>query len=168
MGLRGRLRRLEADAHKDMVFVHLADGGTRIFGTQEALTEVFLAQYGLIVGEPRPSEVLDAVRRATPESRASFEAEYGSIEMGTNIIAPEDEGGWVESRRLLEDGTVETVRHEGGSEEAERIRREARERGPGAGSRKAAAGMAPDPEWSRSLYSAAWTEISAPIEDLSE
>jgi len=131
VGLRDRLKRLEADAQKDMVFVKLEDDGTRIFGAQEVLTEMFLAQYGPIVGDPRPSEVLDAVRRATPESRAAFEAEYGSIEMGANIIAPEDEGGWVEARRLLDDGTTETVHHEGGSEEAERIRREARERGPG-------------------------------------
>ena len=131
VGLRGRIKRLEADAQKDMVFVKLQDGGTRIFGAQEVLTEMFLAQYGLIVGEPRPSEVLEAVRRATPESRAAFEAEYGSFEMGANIIASEDEGGWVEACRLLEDGTMETVRHEGGSVEAERIRREARERGPG-------------------------------------
>jgi hypothetical protein len=31
-----------------------------------------------------------------------------------------------------------------------------------------AAVESPDPEWSRSLYSAAWTEIVAPVEDLSE
>ena len=31
-----------------------------------------------------------------------------------------------------------------------------------------AAAESPDPEWSRSLYSAAWTEIVAPAEDLSE
>ena len=110
MGLRGRIKRLEADVQKDMVFVKLQDGDTRIFGAQEVLTEMFLAQYGLIVGEPRPSEVLEAVRRATPESRAAFETEYGSIEMGANIIASEDEGGSVE---------------------ADRIRREARERGAG-------------------------------------
>ncbi len=131
MGLRDRLKRLEADAQKDMVFVQLEDGGTRIFGAQEVLTEMFLAQYGLIVGKPRPSEVLDAVRRATPESRGAFEAEYGSIEMESRIICPVVDGGWVEVRRLLEDGTIETVRHEGGSEEAERMHREVRERGPG-------------------------------------
>ena len=131
MGLRDRLRRIEQSAHKDMVFVKLEDGGTRIFDAQEVLTEMFLVQYGLIVGEPRPSEVLDAVRRATPESREAFEAEYGSIEMGATIIAPEDEGGWVEIHRLLEDDTISSVRYEGGSEDAERIRREARERGPG-------------------------------------
>ena len=71
------------------------------------------------------------MRRATPESRAAFEAEYGSIEMESRIICPVVDGGWVEVRRLLEDGTVETVRHEGGSEEAERMHREARERGSG-------------------------------------
>ena len=31
-----------------------------------------------------------------------------------------------------------------------------------------AAAESPDPEWSRSLYSAAWTEIVAPVEDFSE
>jgi hypothetical protein len=30
------------------------------------------------------------------------------------------------------------------------------------------AAQSPDPEWSRSLYSAAWTAIVAPVEDLSE
>ena len=131
MGLRDRLRRIEQSAHKDMVFVKLEDGGTRIFDAQEVLTEMFLVQYGLIVGEPRPSEVLDAVRRATSESREAFEAEYGPIAMESRIICPVVDGGWVEVRRLLEDGTVETVRHEGGSEEAKRIRQEARQGGPG-------------------------------------
>jgi hypothetical protein len=31
-----------------------------------------------------------------------------------------------------------------------------------------AAAESPDPEWSRSFYSAAWTAIVAPVEDLSE
>ena len=131
MGIRDQMRRLKREVHKDMVVVRLKDGGTRVFAEMDILTQMFLAQYGLIVGEPRPSEVLDAVRRATPESREAFEAEYGSIEMGATIIAPEDEGGWVEIHRLLEDDTISSVRHEGGSEDAERIRREARERGPG-------------------------------------
>ncbi len=30
-----------------------------------------------------------------------------------------------------------------------------------------AAAESPDPEWSRSFYSAAWTDIGAPVEDLS-
>ena len=31
-----------------------------------------------------------------------------------------------------------------------------------------AAAESPDPEWSRSFYSAAWTDIVVPVEDLSE
>ncbi len=31
-----------------------------------------------------------------------------------------------------------------------------------------AAAESPDPAWNRSFYSAAWTEIVAPVEDLSE
>ena len=31
-----------------------------------------------------------------------------------------------------------------------------------------AVAQSPDPEWSRSLYSAEWTAIVAPVEDLSE
>jgi hypothetical protein len=46
------------------------------------------------------------------------------------IIAGDYQGGWVDEHRLLENGTVETTCHEGGSEEAERIRQEARQGGP--------------------------------------
>src|SRR5215208_7182930 len=73
-----------------------------------------------------------AVRAATKESRAAFEDEYGSIEMVGHIIAADYQGGWVDEHRLQEDGTVETTHYEGGSEETERIRQEARERGPAA------------------------------------
>ena len=31
-----------------------------------------------------------------------------------------------------------------------------------------AAAESPDPEWSRSFYAASWTDIVAPVEDLSE
>ena len=31
-----------------------------------------------------------------------------------------------------------------------------------------AAAESPEPEWSRSFYSAAWTDVVAPLEDLSE
>ncbi len=132
MGLKDQLRRLKQDVQKDMVVVKLKDGGTRVFADMDVLKEMFLCQTKLFSGEARPSEVLDAVRAATPESRAAFEAEYGPIEMLARIIAGAYEGAWVEEHRLLEAGTVESVRHEGGSEEAERIRREAQQRGPGA------------------------------------
>jgi hypothetical protein len=85
----------------------------------------------LFSGESKPSEVLEAVRAATPESRAKFEAEYGPIEMEAKIVAADYQGAWCEVFKLEEDGTVTKVRHEGGTPEAERIREEARRSPPG-------------------------------------
>jgi hypothetical protein len=130
MGLKGRLQRLEQGVQSEGVILRLRDGGLRIFDRMEIAKEMFLSQMDLMLGKARPSEVLDAVRAATPESRAAFEQEQGSIEMVGYIIAADYQGGWVDEHRLLEDGTVETIHYEGGSEEAERIRQEARQRGP--------------------------------------
>jgi hypothetical protein len=130
MGLKGRLRRLEQGARSEGVILRLRDGGLRIFDRMEVSKEMFLTQMELFRGEVRPSEVFDAVRAATPESRTAFEDEYGSIEMVNHVIAADYQGGWVDEYLLLEDGTVETIHHEGGSEEAERIRRETRQGGP--------------------------------------
>jgi hypothetical protein len=130
MGLKGRLRRLEQAAQSEGVILRLRDGGLRVFDRMEVDMEMFLTQTAVMMGEARSSEVLDAVRGATPESRAAFEEEHGSIEMVGHIIAADYQGGWVDEHRLLEDGTVETIHYEGGSEEAERIREEARQRGP--------------------------------------
>src|SRR5215218_10512404 len=127
---RGRLRRLERGAQSESVILRLRDGGLRVFDQMEVAKEMFLTQMDLMLGKARPSEVLDAVRAATPESRAAFEEEHGSIEMVGHIIAGSYEGAWVREHRLLEDGTVETTHYEGGSEEAERIRHEARQREP--------------------------------------
>jgi hypothetical protein len=77
-----------------------------------------------------PSSLLAITHQSSKESRAAFEDEYGSIEMVGHIIAPDYQGGWVDEYRLLEDGAVEIIHHEGGSEAAERIRREARQGGP--------------------------------------
>ncbi len=74
------------------------------------------------MGEANHSEVLDAVRNATPESRRAFEEEYGEITMEAQIICPVADGGWVDVYTLTEAGTVEKARHEGDSEEAERLR----------------------------------------------
>jgi hypothetical protein len=63
-------------------------------------------------------------------SRAAFEQDHGNIEMVDHIIAADYQGGWVNEHRLLEDGRVQTTHYEGGSEEAERIRQEARQGGP--------------------------------------
>ena len=132
MGLsRDKLKRLEREAKSEGVILRLRNGGIKVFSDLEVFGEMFLTRTDLLVrGESRPSEVLDAVRSATPESRRAFEEEYGSIEMVGHIVAGDHQGGWVEEYRLLEDGTVETIHHEGGSEEAERIRQEAKQRGP--------------------------------------
>jgi Zn/Cd-binding protein ZinT len=49
--------------------------------------------------------------------------------MTGHIVAAEYQGGWVEVYTLLEDGTVEKTFHEGGSEEAIRIREGVRQGG---------------------------------------
>jgi hypothetical protein len=130
MSLRNWMKRLEREAKGEYVVLNLRDGSTRLFSDQEVFTEMFLTKMELFRGEARPSEVLNAVREATPESRAAFEAEYGEIEMVNHVIAADYQGGWVEEYRLLEGGTVEITRFEGGSEEALRIRQEARQQGP--------------------------------------
>jgi hypothetical protein len=128
---RDKLKRLEREAKSEGVILRLRNGGIKVFSDLEVFGEMFLTRTDLLVrGESRPSEVLDAVRSATPESRRAFEEEYGSIEMVGHIVAGDHQGGWVEEYRLLEDGTVETIYHEGGSEEAERIRQEAKQGRP--------------------------------------
>ncbi len=92
--------------------------------------ELFLAKCDLAREEARSSPVLEAVRQATPESRAAFEAEYGTITPELHVVASVEQGGWVEVFKLEEDGTVTKVRHEGGTPEAERLREEARNHCP--------------------------------------
>jgi hypothetical protein len=130
MALKGRLIRLQRETQSEGVILRLRDGGIRVFSDLEVFKETFLCRMDLLSSKARPSLVLDAVRAATPESRAAFEDEYGSIEMVGHIIAPDYQGRWVDEHRLLEDGTAETIHYEGGSEEAERIRQEARQGGP--------------------------------------
>ena len=130
MGLKDRLRRLEREAEGDGIIIRLQDGTVRVFQTMDVSVEMFKARMHLLQGISQESEVLDAVRRATPESRAAFEERFGSIVITNHIIAAESEGGWVETYTLTEDGEVERVFYEGGSAEAERIRRQARQEIP--------------------------------------
>ena len=130
MTLRRRITRLTREAEEGAVLIRLRDGSTRVFTDMDCFKEMFLAQFDLFKGEAHQSEVLDAVRAATPESRRAFEAEYGEIEMEAQIICHESQGGWVEVHKLLEDGTVEIGRHEGHTEEARRLREEARQQSP--------------------------------------
>jgi hypothetical protein len=132
MGLNRRITRLAREAGEGTVLIRLQDGSIKAFDSLECWRAMFLTKVNLSCGRPiEPSPVLEAVRNATPESRAAFEAEYGEITMTTHIVASPQEGGWVEVRRLLEDGTVEHVRHEGDTPEAARLREEARQQ-PGA------------------------------------
>ncbi len=126
-GVRARLRRLEREAKEGAVLIDQRDGGVRAFDAMEVGMELFMARYELFMGNSYQSEVLEAVRNATPESRAAFEEQFGEITFAARIVAADYQGGWVEVYKLEEDGTVTKVRHEGGSEEAERIRQEARQ-----------------------------------------
>jgi hypothetical protein len=128
MGIRDRLRKLEAQA--GAVVLELRDGSRKVFSDSDVWGEMFLAQMDLFKGDSRDSEVLQAVRQATPESRQRFEEQHGPINMTARIIAGGYEGAWVRVHTLHEDGTVTTAFHEGGSEEAERIRLEAQRQGP--------------------------------------
>jgi hypothetical protein len=129
VALRDRLRRLTRQAEEDGVLIRQRDGTVRIFDVIEVYKEMFLAQYHLPQGEAYSSEVLEAVRNATPESKAAFEVRFGPIAMTARILAGEYQGGWVREYRLLEDGTVEETYYEGGSKAAERIREEAKSSG---------------------------------------
>ena len=130
MGLRRRITRLTREAEEDAVLIRLRDGSTRVFTDMDCWKEMFLTQCELFKGEARQSEVLDAVRQATPESRRAFEAEYGELEREALIIAGDYQGGWVDVYRLEENGTVTKIHHPGDTEEAKRLREEARQQGP--------------------------------------
>jgi hypothetical protein len=125
--LKSRLERAERES--DAVIIELKDGTHRIFAEMEIWKQSFLVHTDVLCARQPHSEFLEAVRTATPASRQHFETEYGPlIGYSAHIIASEAEGGWIEAHTLLEDGTVKTVRYEGGSEEAKRNRLEAQTR----------------------------------------
>ncbi len=128
MGLRDQLRRLKREASKDAVLIRQRDGSTRAFDVMTVWKETFLTRLDLLRGEVRPSEVLDAVRSATPESRRDFEAYFGPIVIQEYVVESNHDDAWVEEYRLLEDGSIEKAFYEGGSEEAQRILQECREK----------------------------------------
>ena len=69
--MRNRLRRLERKARGDGIVLRLKDGTARAFETMEVHKAMFLAQMDLFRKTLVDPEVLDAVRNATPESRAA-------------------------------------------------------------------------------------------------
>jgi hypothetical protein len=126
LGLRDQLRRLKHDTQEDAVLIRLRDGSTRVFTVMDVQKELFLAKCDLAREEARQSPVLEAVRQATPVSRAAFVVEYGTITPSLHIVASVEQAGWVEVYRLEVDGTVMKVRHEEGTPEGERLRERAR------------------------------------------
>ena len=155
MGIRDRLRRLQAKAEEGGVLIRQRDRGVKVFDILEVQKEMFLAKMDLLRDTARESEVLDAVRNATPESRAKFEERFGPITVTEYIIGPPSSGGWVEAKTLTEDGRVERVLYEGGNEEVTLVREGLR------------AGMASEiPELPRPAIGGRW--VNEPTEDLSE
>ena len=74
MGLRGRLKRLEREARGDLVRVDQRDGRVLYFERMEVLEALFLHSYDAALGRPpEPSEVMEALEGATPESRRAVE-----------------------------------------------------------------------------------------------
>ncbi len=122
MSFRQRLRRLREKVEDGAVVVYQRDGSLRRFDVMEVHAQVFLARMDLWRDTATDSEVVRAVRNATPESRAQFEEKFGSIVMTNYVIGSPQRGGWVEAKTLTEDGRVERVRYEGGSEEANLVR----------------------------------------------
>ena len=118
MSLRDRLRRLRAKAEEGGVVIHQRDGGVKVFDTMTVFSEMFLAKTDLLRDAARESEVLDAVRNATPESRREFEEKFGPIAFTEYIIGAD----WVEAKTLTADGRVERVHYDGDSEEATLVR----------------------------------------------
>ena len=156
MGIRDRLKRLRAKAEEGGVLIRQRDGSVKIFDTTKVFAEMFLVQMDLLRDTARDSEALDAVRNATPESRADFEERFGPIHIVEYIITPQSRGGWVEAKTLTEDGRVERVLYEGDSEEAASVRE---------GLRAGTASELPE-ELPRPPVAGRW--INEPAEDLSE
>lgn len=124
MSFKQRLRRLKEKAEEGGVVIRQRDGTLQRFDTMEVQAQMFLARMNLWRDTATDSEVVRAVRSATPESRREFEEKFGAIVMTNYVIASEQKGGWVEAKTLTEDGRVERVRYEGGSPEATLIRNE--------------------------------------------
>ncbi len=128
MALKDRMKRLRREAQEGAVLLYQSDGTLKTFDTMTAWKEKYLAWVDLQVGRSlKPSKVFEAVRGATPESRAEFERRFGPIAMTTYVVENSLPGAWVKRRTLLEDGSVEEIFFEGDTEEAQRVLQEARQ-----------------------------------------
>ena len=155
MGIRDKLKRLRAKAEEGGVLIRQRTGGVKVFDVMQVQAEMFLAQMDLLRDTARDSEVLVAVRNATPESRREFEERFGPITFSEYVIGSPSSGGWVEAKTLTEDGQVERVLYDGDSEEANLVREGLR-----------AGTDAVIPELPRPPVAGKW--VDEPAEDLSE
>ena len=94
----------------------------RVFETMTVFSDMFRTKVDLLQGIATDSEVVRAVRNATPESRREFEEKFGPISLAEYVIASPASGGWVDRYELTEDGRVLRVRYEGISAEANLVR----------------------------------------------
>jgi hypothetical protein len=152
MSFRGPLQRLRQKVAEGGVLIRQRDGSVRVFDTMTVFSEMFLAKMNLLRDTARDSEVLDALRNATPDSRREFEERFGPIAFTEYIIGAE----WVEAKTLTQDGRVERVLYDGDSEEATLVRE---------GLRAGTASEVPV-ELPRPPIAGRW--INEPAEDLSE
>jgi hypothetical protein len=75
MGLRGWLKWLEREAHKDKVVIPQRTGPPRVFDRMAAMAELYLLRYDRVLGrEPHSSEFVSALERATEEGRREVES----------------------------------------------------------------------------------------------
>jgi len=81
MGLREVIRRLKREASEDAVLIRGRDGSVRAFDRMHLLGQMYLAQVDDALGQTRrPSDVLEALEGATPESRRAVEEmSYGGF-----------------------------------------------------------------------------------------
>jgi hypothetical protein len=152
VAIRDRLRRLRAKAEEGGVILRQRDGSVKVFDSMTVFSEMFLAKTNLLLDTARDSEVLDAVRNATSESRRDFEERFGLIAFTEYIICAE----WVEAKTLTEDGEIERVLYDGHCEEATLVRE---------GLRAGTASEVPV-ELPRPPVAGRW--VDEPAEDLSE
>ena len=73
-GVRGRLSRLRREASQGALLIRQRGGTIRAFDKMDVMGQVYLARLDAALGRPaQRSEVMDALERATPQSRRAVE-----------------------------------------------------------------------------------------------
>jgi hypothetical protein len=91
MAGRERLRALRREAAREGVVIKQIDGTIKAFDWMHVQAELYLARLDATIGrEGRESDVLDAMRNATPESRALLEQLAAGADGGVGDLEPLD------------------------------------------------------------------------------